>query len=102
MAVKKAKKFFEEQEPLNPGDYLAPELEDLIEYLEKDDFVQVIPFYASAMIANCYYGRIVKINEELQYALVKLNSGYKEWFSVEELRLVLKATALEAEAASAA
>ena len=82
---------------VDPGDYLPPVLEDIIEYLEKDDLVEVnLP---GAL--HPYYGQITRVNVECQQALVDCNDGAQRWASIDELTLILKGSALEIETPSA-
>lgn len=89
-------KFFQESEPLDLGDYLPPVLEDVAEYLEKDDLVEVN--FLGAL--NPYYGQINRINEACQQALVDCNDGAQRWASIGELTLIMKAAVLEIETPS--
>ena len=80
----------------DPGDYLAPELEDAIEYIEAGDLVEVnLP---GALMP--YYGTVNHVNVNAQYALVDCNDGAQRWGSIDEVRLVLKKAALEIETPS--
>jgi hypothetical protein len=86
------------------ADALPVELEDNIDWLEVGDYCRIDRLVAPADDAEPSYGTIRRVNANVQYALVELEvSGYFEWFSVEEVFLVLKKTAaaLTAEAASA-
>lgn len=83
------------QDPaLQPGDFLSPELDDAIDYLEKGDYVR-IERLVKAEGAPAEFGTILRTNPQVQYALVQLDHGRPEWFSLDEVYLVLKASALE-------
>lgn len=73
-----------------PGDYLPPELDDQVEYLETGDFVE----YWLRGSAEPRYGEIVKVNVETQWAVIQAASGIRRAVHVDDLRLVLKQAAL--------
>lgn len=80
------------------ADALPPELDDPIEWLEAGDYVRVERTVRRSDAAP-EYGVIRRVNADVQYALVELEaSGYFEWFSLDELYLVLKSAALEVQA----
>ena len=79
--------------PLDPALSLPLELDDPIEYLEGGDYVRVERLVRPAGAAP-FYGTILRVRTDIQWALIeKERSGRREWFPVEELFLVLKASA---------
>lgn len=87
--------FIDLQDPaLDPGDFLSPELDDAIDYIEKGDYVR-IERLVKADGAPAEFGVILRTNPQVQYALVKPDHGRPEWFHIDEIYLVLKAGALD-------
>ncbi len=81
-----------------PGDALAPELEEVIEWIEQGDYVR-IERLVRRDDAPAQFGFIVRTNPEIQWALVRFeHSRRMEWFWIDEVFLVLKAAALAAPA----
>lgn len=83
-------------------DALAPELDDTAEYIEARDYVRIERTVRRSDAAP-EYGIVRRVNADVQYALVELDvSGYFEWFSINEVFLVLKSAALETATAHSA
>jgi hypothetical protein len=84
-----------------PGDYLAPELEDPIEYIEKNDYVR-IERLVRRDDAPDEYGFIVRTRPDIQWALVRFEGSAKsEWFWIDEIVLIWKADAVRVGALAA-
>lgn len=73
---------------------LMPELEDAIEYIERDSFVHVTPNNRNI---RPFYGYVEVVNVEVQKALVRHVSGrlYPDAFTVEEMKLIYSAERVE-------
>lgn len=80
----------------HPGDFLAPELDDMIDWIEQGDYVR-IERLVKPDGAPAEYGHVLRTNPHVQYALVKPDNRRPEWFHIDEVFLVLKAAALNSE-----
>lgn len=80
---------------LEDADVLAPELDDPFEYIEAGDIVRVIPSWSTGA-ADHFNAKVVRTRPDIQWALVQRIGSREQpdWYSVDELYLILKATAV--------